>query len=151
MLVKLFSGPKPMLYSFQSSLPRLPVPAVKDTVRRVSKAFLLHFKKIEFINRSMTEFFKYPHVFTSLMFFFCLFQYLESARPLMDDEQYKRMEELAKDFEKNLGPRLQWYLKLKSWWASNYVSLLFFYYSESLSTAFLGGFWELFIYLFFIW
>uniref|UniRef100_A0A8C1D6C1 carnitine O-palmitoyltransferase n=1 Tax=Cyprinus carpio carpio TaxID=630221 RepID=A0A8C1D6C1_CYPCA len=48
--------------------------------------------------------------------------YLDSARPLMDDEQYKRMEGLAKDFEKNLGPRLQWYLKLKSWWASNYVS-----------------------------
>ncbi len=23
----------------------------------------------------------------------------------MDDEQYKRMEELAKDFEKNLGPQ----------------------------------------------
>ena len=40
----------------------------------------------------------------------------------MDDEQYARMEGLAKDFEKNLGPRLQWYLKLKSWWASNYVS-----------------------------
>ncbi|XP_057185199.1 carnitine O-palmitoyltransferase 1, liver isoform isoform X2 [Triplophysa rosa] len=81
-LVKVFSGRKPMLYSFQSSLPRLPVPPIKDTVRR----------------------------------------YLDSARPLMDDEQYKRMEGLAKDFEKNLGPRLQWYLKLKSWWASNYVS-----------------------------
>uniref|UniRef100_A0A8D2J1J7 carnitine O-palmitoyltransferase n=1 Tax=Varanus komodoensis TaxID=61221 RepID=A0A8D2J1J7_VARKO len=35
-LVKLFSGHKPMLYSFQTSLPRLPVPAVKDTVNRVS-------------------------------------------------------------------------------------------------------------------
>ncbi|CAL8260572.1 unnamed protein product [Merluccius merluccius] len=81
-LVKVFSGRKPMLYSFQNSLPRLPVPPVKDTCRR----------------------------------------YLESARPLMDDEQYERMEGLAKDFEKNLGPRLQWYLKLKSWWASNYVS-----------------------------
>ncbi|XP_053092780.1 carnitine O-palmitoyltransferase 1, liver isoform isoform X2 [Pangasianodon hypophthalmus] len=81
-LVKLFSGPKPMLYSFQSSLPRLPVPPVKDTVKR----------------------------------------YLESVRPLMDDEQYKRMEGLAKDFEKNLGPKLQWYLKLKAFWASNYVS-----------------------------
>lgn len=34
-LVKLFSGRKPMLYSFQTSLPRLPVPAVKDTVNRV--------------------------------------------------------------------------------------------------------------------
>lgn len=40
----------------------------------------------------------------------------------MDDEQYERMKGLAKDFEKNLGPRVQWYLKLKSWWASNYVS-----------------------------
>ncbi|KAM9278526.1 carnitine O-palmitoyltransferase 1, liver isoform 2-T7 [Morus bassanus] len=81
-LVKLFSGRKPMLYSFQTSLPRLPVPAVKDTVSR----------------------------------------YLESVRPLMDDEEFKRMEGLAKDFAFNLGPRLQWYLKLKSWWATNYVS-----------------------------
>uniref|UniRef100_A0A8C7KNC9 carnitine O-palmitoyltransferase n=1 Tax=Oncorhynchus kisutch TaxID=8019 RepID=A0A8C7KNC9_ONCKI len=48
--------------------------------------------------------------------------YLESAHPLMDDEQYLRMEGLAKDFEKGLGPKLQWYLKLKSWWATNYVS-----------------------------
>lgn len=52
----------------------------------------------------------------------CLSQYLESVHPLMEDEQYERMKGLAKDFEKNLGPRLQWYLKLKSWWASNYVS-----------------------------
>ncbi|KAG9475733.1 hypothetical protein GDO78_003900 [Eleutherodactylus coqui] len=81
-MVKLFSGRKPMLYSFQTSLPHLPVPAVKDTVKR----------------------------------------YLESVRPLMDDEQFKRMEGLAKDFAVNLGPRLQWYLKLKSWWATNYVS-----------------------------
>ncbi|XP_054476819.1 carnitine O-palmitoyltransferase 1, liver isoform isoform X2 [Anoplopoma fimbria] len=81
-LVKVFSGRKPMLYSFQNSLPRLPVPTIKNTCRR----------------------------------------YLESVRPLMEDEKYERMEGLAKDFEKNLGPRLQWYLKLKSWWASNYVS-----------------------------
>ncbi|TKS73231.1 Carnitine O-palmitoyltransferase 1, liver isoform [Collichthys lucidus] len=82
LLVKVFSGRKPMLYSFQNSLPRLPVPTVKDTCKR----------------------------------------YLESVRPLMDDEQYERMTGLTKDFEKNLGPRLQWYLKLKSWWTSNYVS-----------------------------
>ncbi|XP_069557956.1 carnitine O-palmitoyltransferase 1, liver isoform isoform X2 [Brachyistius frenatus] len=81
-LVKVFSGRKPMLYSFQNSLPRLPLPSVKDTCRR----------------------------------------YLESVRPLMEDEQYERMKGLTEDFEKNLGPRLQWYLKLKSWWASNYVS-----------------------------
>lgn len=40
----------------------------------------------------------------------------------MDDQQFERMKGLTQDFEKNLGPRLQWYLKLKSWWASNYVS-----------------------------
>ncbi|XP_014911689.1 carnitine O-palmitoyltransferase 1, liver isoform isoform X2 [Poecilia latipinna] len=82
LLVKVFSGRKPLLYSFQNALPRLPLPSVQDTCRR----------------------------------------YLESVRPLMDDEQFERMKALSKDFEKNLGPRLQWYLKLKSWWASNYVS-----------------------------
>ncbi|XP_048473369.1 carnitine O-palmitoyltransferase 1, liver isoform isoform X1 [Rhincodon typus] len=81
-LVKIFSGRKPMLYSFQNSLPRLPVPAVKDTLRR----------------------------------------FLESVRPLMTDEDFRRTKALAKDFEQNLAPRLQWYLKLKSWWATNYVS-----------------------------
>ncbi|XP_063145343.1 carnitine O-palmitoyltransferase 1, liver isoform isoform X2 [Candoia aspera] len=81
-LVKLFSGCKPMLYSFQTTLPRLPVPAVKDTVNR----------------------------------------YLESVRPLMNNEEFKRMEGLGKNFAANLGPKLQWYLKLKSWWATNYVS-----------------------------
>uniref|UniRef100_A0A8K9WZA9 carnitine O-palmitoyltransferase n=2 Tax=Oncorhynchus mykiss TaxID=8022 RepID=A0A8K9WZA9_ONCMY len=82
-LVKIFSGRRnPQLYSFQTSLPQLPLPSVKDTINR----------------------------------------YLESAHPLMDDEQYLRMEGLAKDFEKGLGPKLQWYLKLKSWWATNYVS-----------------------------
>uniref|UniRef100_A0A672MY48 carnitine O-palmitoyltransferase n=1 Tax=Sinocyclocheilus grahami TaxID=75366 RepID=A0A672MY48_SINGR len=40
-LVKVFSGPKPMLYSFQNSIPRLPVPPIKDTVRSVSQAFSL--------------------------------------------------------------------------------------------------------------
>lgn len=36
-LVKIFSGMQtPMLYSFQNSLPHLPVPSVKDTMRRVS-------------------------------------------------------------------------------------------------------------------
>lgn len=81
-MVKVFSGRKPMLYSFQTSLPRLPVPPVQDTVNR----------------------------------------YLESVRPLMKDTDFKRMKALAQDFAITLGPRLQWYLKLKSWWATNYVS-----------------------------
>ncbi|XP_006893297.1 PREDICTED: carnitine O-palmitoyltransferase 1, liver isoform [Elephantulus edwardii] len=81
-MVKVFSGRKPMLYSFQTSLPRLPVPAVKDTVNR----------------------------------------YLESVKPLMKEDDFRRMTELAQDFAVTLGPKLQWYLKLKSWWATNYVS-----------------------------
>uniref|UniRef100_A0A673JEF2 carnitine O-palmitoyltransferase n=1 Tax=Sinocyclocheilus rhinocerous TaxID=307959 RepID=A0A673JEF2_9TELE len=82
-LVNIFSGMQtPMLYSFQNSLPHLPVPSVKDTMRR----------------------------------------YLESVQPLLSDEEHRRMQSLALDFEKNLGPKLQWYLKLKSWWATNYVS-----------------------------
>ncbi|XP_042531921.1 carnitine O-palmitoyltransferase 1, liver isoform [Dipodomys spectabilis] len=81
-MVKVFSGRKPMLYSFQTSLPRQPVPAVRDTISR----------------------------------------YLESVRPLMKEEEFQRMTVLAQDFAANLGPKLQWYLKLKSWWATNYVS-----------------------------
>ncbi|KAG8433947.1 hypothetical protein GDO86_012345 [Hymenochirus boettgeri] len=80
--VKIFSGRKPMLYSYQAALPRLPVPGIKETMQR----------------------------------------YLESVRPLMNDEEFKRMTALAKDFELKLAPKLQWYLKLKSWWAANYVS-----------------------------
>uniref|UniRef100_A0A8D3DZ69 Carnitine O-palmitoyltransferase n=1 Tax=Scophthalmus maximus TaxID=52904 RepID=A0A8D3DZ69_SCOMX len=81
-LVRIFSGRKPLLYSYQGSLPNLPVPTVKDTVKR----------------------------------------YLESVRPLTDDSQYERMTQLATEFESSLGNRLQWYLKLKALWASNYVS-----------------------------
>ncbi|XP_056593850.1 carnitine O-palmitoyltransferase 1, liver isoform [Triplophysa dalaica] len=81
-MVRIFSGRQPLLYSYQGSLPNLPVPAVKDTVNR----------------------------------------YLESVRPLMNDSEYERMTNLAKEFEGSLGNRLQWYLKLKAMWASNYVS-----------------------------
>lgn len=51
-------------------------------------------------------------------------QYLESVRPLLDDAEYYRMETLAKDFQEKTAPRLQKYLVLKSWWATNYVSPL---------------------------
>nr|XP_034984544.1 carnitine O-palmitoyltransferase 1, muscle isoform-like [Zootoca vivipara] len=34
-MVKVMSGCNPMLYSFQTSLPKLPVPCVKDTIERV--------------------------------------------------------------------------------------------------------------------
>uniref|UniRef100_A0A8C4F3F6 Carnitine O-palmitoyltransferase n=1 Tax=Dicentrarchus labrax TaxID=13489 RepID=A0A8C4F3F6_DICLA len=81
-LVRIFSGRKPLLYSYQGSLPNLPLPPIKDTVKR----------------------------------------YLESVRPLMDDTEYERMNNLAAEFESSLGNRLQWYLKLKALWAANYVS-----------------------------
>ena len=40
----------------------------------------------------------------------------------MKESDFKRMTVLAQDFAVSLGPKLQWYLKLKSWWATNYVS-----------------------------
>ncbi|XP_048158266.1 carnitine O-palmitoyltransferase 1, muscle isoform isoform X2 [Corvus hawaiiensis] len=81
-VMKIMSIRKPLLYSFQSSLPKLPVPPVKATVAR----------------------------------------YLESVRPLLDDEKYREMEVLAKEFQEKTAPRLQRYLRLKSWWTTNYVS-----------------------------
>ncbi|NXN25022.1 CPT1B palmitoyltransferase, partial [Nycticryphes semicollaris] len=81
-LMKVLSVRKPLLYSFQTSLPKLPVPSVEATISR----------------------------------------YLESVRPLMDDEKYGKMEALAKEFKEKTAPRLQKYLILKSWWTTNYVS-----------------------------
>ncbi|BET00194.1 carnitine [Nesidiocoris tenuis] len=81
--VHILTGPsKPMLYSFQGSIPRLPLPSVKDTMQR----------------------------------------YLRSVRPLLSDAEYARMEKLALEFQNGIGVKLQRYLVLKSWWATNYVS-----------------------------
>lgn len=41
----------------------------------------------------------------------------------MKEGDFERMTALAQDFAVKLGPKLQWYLKLKSWWATNYVSV----------------------------
>lgn len=73
---------KPILYSFQGSLPRLPVPSVHDTLQN----------------------------------------YLRSVRPLLDDERYHKVVDMAKDFENGIAKKLQRYLILKSWWSTNYVS-----------------------------
>lgn len=78
----LLIGNKPSLFSFQKSLPRLPVPSVNETLTR----------------------------------------YLNSIRPILNVEQYKRMQELAADFEETIASKLQRYLVLKSWKSSNYVS-----------------------------
>ncbi|KAL0280460.1 UNVERIFIED_CONTAM: hypothetical protein PYX00_001740 [Menopon gallinae] len=73
---------RPQLYSFQGSLPRLPLPPVHDTMQR----------------------------------------YLRSVRPILNDQEYERMVKLASEFENGIGKKLQRYLILKSWWATNYVS-----------------------------
>nr|XP_056701967.1 carnitine O-palmitoyltransferase 1, muscle isoform [Euleptes europaea] len=81
-MVRVLSGRNPMLYSLQTSLPKLPVPKVEETIQR----------------------------------------YLDSVHHLLDAKTYGRMEALAKEFQKQTAPRLQKYLILKSWWATNYVS-----------------------------
>ncbi|XP_057567752.1 carnitine O-palmitoyltransferase 1, brain isoform isoform X2 [Hippopotamus amphibius kiboko] len=81
-LVRIFSGRHPMLFSYQRSLPRQPVPSVQDTVRK----------------------------------------YLESVRPVLSDEDFDWTAALAQEFLRLQASLLQWYLQLKSWWASNYVS-----------------------------
>lgn len=81
-LTKLLGGRNPLLYSYQGSLPKLPVPSLEGTMER----------------------------------------YLLSVQPLLDEEKYKRMEKLVEEFKNGIGPKLQRYLTLKSWWATNYVS-----------------------------
>lgn len=72
----------PRIFSFQGSLPRLPVPSINDTISR----------------------------------------YLRSVRPLLDDKSYKDVIRQAEEFQNGIGNKLQRYLKLKSWWSTNYVS-----------------------------
>ena len=78
----LLGGSNPGLLSFQNCVPKLPVPALKDTLER----------------------------------------YLRSVRPFMDDEEYYRVVTESEEFENGVGPKLQRYLVLKSFWSSNYVS-----------------------------
>lgn len=89
--VRIFEGSSPLLYSYQSCLPSLPLPSVADTMQR----------------------------------------YLKSVKALNSDEEYKRLSQLAKEFQAGPGRRFQRYLWFKSWWAPNYVS----------------DWWEEFIYL----
>lgn len=80
--MKVMAFRQPMLYSFQMSLPRLPVPSLEDTIER----------------------------------------YLQSVQSLLGEEKFNHMKVLAEDFQKDSGRKLQKYLHLKSWWATNYVS-----------------------------
>lgn len=76
-------GKHPMTYSFQSALPRQPVPALHDTIQR----------------------------------------YLETVEPLLSKKEFEETKKEALRFEtEGIGVKCQKYLKLKSWWASNYVT-----------------------------
>ncbi|PSN44956.1 Carnitine O-palmitoyltransferase 1, partial [Blattella germanica] len=90
LFVKILSGgSKPLLYSFQGSLPRLPLPSLQDTMKRVS------YICGDFSNDKKN--------------------YLRSVRPLLSDEKFTRMQKLAEEFERGIGAKLQRYLVLKSW------------------------------------
>lgn len=81
-LVKGLTYKRPLLYSFQSSLPSLPVPPIAQTVQK----------------------------------------YLDSAKLLQSPEEFAKTEMQAKQFLAVEGPKLQFYLRLKSWFSPNYVT-----------------------------
>jgi len=45
-----------------------------------------------------------------------------SLKPILEKEEYEQMELDAREFLSKLGPKLQWILQLKSWWAPNYMT-----------------------------
>lgn len=47
---------------------------------------------------------------------------LESVKPVLDKEEFEKMEQNSKEFLSTIGPKLQWILQLKSWWAPNYCT-----------------------------
>jgi len=49
-------------------------------------------------------------------------KFLESVKPIMGPEEFANMEKDSKTFLSSIGPKLQWILQLKSWWAPNYCT-----------------------------
>ncbi|KAL3318411.1 hypothetical protein Ciccas_002919 [Cichlidogyrus casuarinus] len=90
--VYMLRGGNPGLYSYQSCLPYLPVPAVNDTLRR----------------------------------------YIRSVQPLLSKNELDHVTTMAEEFKKKDAKRLQFYLKMKYFWARNYVT----------------DWWEEYVYLF---
>lgn len=58
-------------------------------------------------------------------------RHLDSVRPFMSSADYENVVKLTEEFKNGVGPKLHRYLKLKSFWAPNYVS----------------DWWERFVYL----
>jgi len=48
--------------------------------------------------------------------------YLDSVKPLMDEEDFEKTVELTENFRKNEGRRFQWYLWVKHLFSVNYIS-----------------------------
>lgn len=49
-------------------------------------------------------------------------RYLKSVQPLMEDKEFDEMKILVDQFKNGPGKKMQRYLYLKSWWATNYVT-----------------------------
>ncbi|CAI5744391.1 unnamed protein product [Peronospora destructor] len=49
-------------------------------------------------------------------------RYLKSVHPLLTSKEYEEVEHMADEFVHKEGPKFQFYLYLKSWWSSNYVT-----------------------------
>ncbi|KAL7690727.1 putative acyltransferase ChoActase/COT/CPT, choline/carnitine acyltransferase [Plasmopara halstedii] len=49
-------------------------------------------------------------------------RYLKSVHPLLAPDEYEEVVQMANEFVRKEGPKLQFYLYLKSWWSSNYVT-----------------------------
>lgn len=49
-------------------------------------------------------------------------RHLDSMRPLVDENEYQELETLAKEYVQTVAPKINRYLKLKSCFASNYVT-----------------------------
>ena len=111
--MRIFSGRHPMLVSYQRSLPRQPVPSVQDTVRKVGQV-LQDGEGGCRAGRGV--------VYGTCPLPLRASQYLESVRPVLSDKDFDWTSGVAQEFLKLQASLLQWYLQLKSWWASNYVS-----------------------------
>ena len=91
-LVKLLGGKNPTLYSYEKSLPYLPVPDLEATTERVSDINLINFEyQCRYIFNAPNK--------SQFVFLVHFFQYLESVRPVLSEERFKEIEKLALDFK----------------------------------------------------
>lgn len=93
---------KPLLLAYQGSLPILPLPTIKETLRRYQ-----HFKSLA------------KNICPKEIIFF---RHLESIRPFLETSEYDKFVQLSAEFEGTIANRLQRWLMLKRFTSDNYVS-----------------------------